>query len=128
MSPCDSSDKAKSITKIVIPRDYKIILMIVSLFTIIALMTAITVTPLTYTIQDLPYTFPCKGGIGEEYCSGYHADAIQADKDDNANRNLDLSQHRCVSTSQRYCQGLVNGYNDEVQMLAFIIFRKKNRL
>ena len=32
------------------------------------------------------YAFPCKGGIGEEYCSGYHAGAIQADKDDNANR------------------------------------------
>lgn len=23
------------------------------------------------------YAFPCKGGIGEEYCSGYHAGAIQ---------------------------------------------------
>jgi hypothetical protein len=105
MSPCNSSDKAKSITKIVIPREYKIILMIVS-FTIIALMTAITITPLTYAIQDLPYAFPCKGGIGEEYCSGYHASVIQADKDDNANRNLDLSQHRCVSTTQQYCQDL----------------------
>ncbi|HEY6882401.1 MAG TPA: hypothetical protein VI278_00005, partial [Nitrososphaeraceae archaeon] len=37
------------------------------------------------------YAFPCKGGVGEEYCRGYHAGAIQADKDDNANRNLDLS-------------------------------------
>jgi hypothetical protein len=67
---------------------------------------------MTYAIQDLPYAFPCKGGIGEEYCSGYHAGAIQADKDDNANRNLDLSQHRCVSITQQYCYGFVNGYND----------------
>ncbi|HYZ51654.1 MAG TPA: hypothetical protein VE593_12265 [Nitrososphaeraceae archaeon] len=63
------------------------------------------------------YAFPCKGGIGEEYCSGYHAGAIQADKDDNANRNLDVSQHRCTSTIQQYCQGFVNGYNDEVGFL-----------
>jgi hypothetical protein len=63
------------------------------------------------------YAFPCKGGIGEEYCSGYHAGAIQADKDDNANRNLDLSQHRCTSTIQQYCQGFVNGYNDEAGLL-----------
>ena len=63
------------------------------------------------------YAFPCKGGIGEEYCSGYHAGAIQADKDDNANRNLDVSQHRCTSTIQQYCQGFVNGYNDEADFL-----------
>jgi hypothetical protein len=63
------------------------------------------------------YAFPCKGGIGDEYCNGYHAGAIQADKDDNANRNLDVSQHRCTSTIQRYCQGFVNGYNDEVGLL-----------
>ena len=43
--------------------------------------------------------------------------AIQADKDDNANRNLDVSQHRCTSTIQQYCQGFVNGYNDEAGFL-----------
>jgi hypothetical protein len=91
--------------------------MIATLFTIIALMTAITITSLTYAIQDLPYAFPCKGGIGEEYCSGYHVGAIQADKDDNANRNLDVSQHRFTATIQQYCQGFVNGYNDEVGFL-----------
>jgi hypothetical protein len=63
------------------------------------------------------YALPCKGGVGEEYCSGYHAGAIQADKDDNANRNLDVSHHRCTSTIQQYCQGFVNGYNDEVGLL-----------
>ena len=80
-------------------------------------MTAITITPLTYAIQDLLYAFACKGGIGEEYCSGYHVGAIQADKDDNANRNLDVSHHRCTSTIQQYCQGFVNGYNDETGLL-----------
>ena len=63
------------------------------------------------------YAFPCKGGVGEEYCSGYHAGAIQADKDDSANRNLDVYQHRCTSTTQQYCQGFVNGYNDEADFL-----------
>ena len=63
------------------------------------------------------YALPCKGGIGEEYCRGYHAGTIQADKDDNANRNLDVSHHRCTSTIQQYCQGFVNGYNDEVGFL-----------
>jgi hypothetical protein len=67
------------------------------------------------------YAFPCKGGVGEEYCRGYHAGAIQADKDDNANRNLDLSQHRCTSTIQQYCQGFVNGYNDEADSLKWIL-------
>jgi hypothetical protein len=108
---------SKPITKIVTTGDDKIILMIASLFTIIALMTAITITPLTYAIQDLPYAVPCKGGTGGEYCSGYHAGAIQADKDDNANRNLDVFQHRCTATTQQYCQGFMNGYNDETGLL-----------
>ena len=44
----------KPITKIVTPRDDKIIFVIASLFTIIALITAITITSLTYAKQDLP--------------------------------------------------------------------------
>src|SRR6188472_3535547 len=82
--------------------------------------TTITTTISQFSSIDVvksTYAFPCKGGIGEEYCSGYHAGAIQADKDDNANRNLDVSQHRCTSTIQQYCQGFVNGYNDEVGFL-----------
>jgi hypothetical protein len=83
------------------------------------------VTTITRTISQFSsidviksaYAFPCEGGIGKEYCRGYHAGAIQADKDDNANRNLDLSQHRCTSTIQQYCQGFVNGYNDEADLL-----------
>ena len=80
----------------------------------------VTTTISQFTSIDVvksAYAFPCKGGIGEEYCSGYHAGAIQADKDDNANRNLDVSHHRCTSTIQQYCQGFVNGYNDEADLL-----------
>ena len=56
----------------------------------------------------------------EEYCTGYHAGAIQADKDDNASRNLDVFQHRCTATTQQYCQGFVNGYNDEASSMIFL--------
>jgi hypothetical protein len=98
---------------------------VVSALLIVSILGAITTTTATTTISQFTsidvvksaYAFPCKGGIGEEYCSGYHAGAIQADKDDNANRNLDLSQHRCTSAIQQYCQRFVNGYNDEADFL-----------
>jgi hypothetical protein len=57
------------------------------------------------------YAFPCKGGTGGEYCSGYHARAIQADKDDNAG-HADINLHPCTQ-SDEYCRGYENGYNDE---------------
>jgi hypothetical protein len=57
------------------------------------------------------YAFPCKGGTGGEYCSGYHAGAIQADKDDNAG-HIDINLHPCTQ-SDEYCRGYENGYNDE---------------
>jgi hypothetical protein len=78
--------------------------------------TTISPFPSIYVVKSA-YAFPCKGGTGEEYCSGYHTGAIQADKDDNATRNLDVFQHRCTSTIQQYCQGFVNGYNDEADFL-----------
>jgi hypothetical protein len=92
---------------------------------VVALLAASIVGATTTTIPQFTsidvvksaYAFPCKGGIGEEYCRGYHAGAIQADKDDNANRNLDVFRHRCTSTIQQYCQGFVNGYNDETGLL-----------
>jgi hypothetical protein len=95
-----------------------------SISSVVALL-ALSIVGITTTIAQLTsinvvksvYAFPGKGGIGEEYCSGYHAGAIQADKDDNANRNLDVFQHRCISTIQQYCQGFVNGYNDEADFL-----------
>jgi hypothetical protein len=68
-------------------------------------------------LLNQPMLSHAKVELGEEYCSGYHAGAIQADKDDNANRSLDVFQHRCTSTTQQYCQGFVNGYNDEVDFL-----------
>ena len=93
---------------------------------IVAALLALSIVDVTTTIISQfssidvvksAYAFPCKGGVGEEYCRGYHAGAVQADKDDNANRDLDVSQHRCTSTIQQYCQGFVNGYNDEVGFL-----------
>jgi hypothetical protein len=94
---------------------------VVSALLVVSIVGATTTTTISqFTSIDVvksAYAFPCKGGIGEEYCGGYHAGAIQADKDDNASRNLDVFQHRCVSTIQQYCQGFVNGYNDEVGLL-----------
>jgi hypothetical protein len=95
-------------------------LIILTVVVALSIVGAATTTIPQFTSIDVvksAYAFPCKGGTGEEYCSGYHAGAIQADKDDNANRNLDVSQHRCTSTIQQYCQGFVNGYNDEVGFL-----------
>ena len=61
------------------------------------------------------YAFPCKGGIGDEYCSGYHAGAIQADKDDNAG-HVDINLHPCTQSAE-YCRGYQNGYNNEAGFL-----------
>jgi hypothetical protein len=61
------------------------------------------------------YAFPCKGGTGEEYCSGYHAGAVQADKDSNTGR-VDMTLHPC-SQSPDYCRVYENGYNDEAGFL-----------
>jgi len=44
------------------------------------------------------YAFPCKGGIGEDYCRVYHAGAIQADKDDNAG-HVDINLHPCTQSA-----------------------------
>ena len=57
--------------------------------------------------------FPCVGGSTKNYCVGYHDGAVQADNDDNAHRNLDVSQHPCIDHTPQYCQGFVKGYNDE---------------
>ena len=72
-----------------------------SISSVVAALLALSIVGATTTLTPIPqfssidvvksaYAFPCKGGVGEEYCSGYHAGAIQADKDDNANRNLDV--------------------------------------
>src|SRR5437764_735975 len=53
--------------------------------------------------------FPCVGGNGKNYCVGYHDGAVQADNDDNAHRNLDVSQHPCIGHTPQYCQGFVKG-------------------
>jgi len=61
------------------------------------------------------YAFPCKGGIGDEYCSGYHAGAIQADKDDKAG-HLVVSLYSCTQSAE-YCRGYEIGYTDEADFL-----------
>ena len=97
-----------------------ILYVVAALLSVSIVGTTITTTISQFSSIDVvksAYAFPCKGGIGEEYCSGYHAGAIQADKDDKATRNLDVFQHRCTSTIQQYCQGFVNGYNDEAGFL-----------
>jgi hypothetical protein len=60
------------------------------------------------------YAFPCKGGTGEEYCSGYHAGAVQAYKDDKAGHVVNL--YPCIQ-SDEYCSGYQNGYTDEAGFL-----------
>ena len=65
-------------------------------------------------IDRSAYAFPCKGGTGEEYCSGYHAGAIQAYKDDKAGHVVNL--YRCIQ-SDEYCSGYQNGYTDEAGFL-----------
>ena len=59
--------------------------------------------------------YPCSGGSGKDYCSGYHKGAVQADKDD-AKGNVDVSQHPC-SGSADYCRGYITGYDQEAGLL-----------
>jgi hypothetical protein len=88
-------------------------------YVVVALLVASIVGAATKTISQISsidvvkstYAFPCEGGIGGEYCSGYHAGAIQADKDDNAG-HVDINLHPCTQ-SPEYCRGYQNGYNDE---------------
>ena len=61
------------------------------------------------------YAFPCKGGTGEEYCSGYHAGAVQAYKDDKAG-HLVVSLYPCTQSAE-YCRGYEIGYTDEADFL-----------
>jgi hypothetical protein len=78
---------------------------------------AATTTISRFTSIDVvksAYAIPCKGGIGEEYCSGYHAGAIQADKDDNAG-HVDINLDPCMQSAE-YCRGYQNGYNDEAAL------------
>ena len=59
---------------------------------------------------------PCNGDNGKEYCTGYHAGAIQAHKDFNTGDDLDVDQHRCTGSTE-YCSGYGRGYNDEQDFL-----------
>ena len=67
--------------------------------------------------------FPCAGGTGVEYCSGYHDGAVQADRDDaemsKGTGSVDVNKHLpCVNSNPDYCRGFIKGYNDEADVLA----------
>jgi hypothetical protein len=66
--------------------------------------------------------FPCAGGTGVEYCSGYHYGAVQADRDDaemsKGTGSVDVNKHLpCVNSNPDYCRGFIKGYDDEANIL-----------
>ena len=68
--------------------------------------------------------FPCAGGTGVEYCSGYHDGAVQADRDDaemsKGTGSVDVNKHLpCVNSNPDYCRGFIKGYNDEANILGW---------
>src|SRR6188472_603815 len=95
-----------------------ILYVVAALLSVSIVGTTITTTTSQFSsinVVKSAYAFPCKGGIGEEYCSGYHAGAIQADKDDNAG-HVDINLHPCTQSAE-YCRGYQNGYNNEAGFL-----------
>ena len=94
-----------------------ILYVVAALLSVSIVGTTITTTISQFSSIDVvksAYAFPCKGGTGEEYCSGYHAGAIQAYKDDKAGHVVNL--YRCIQ-SDEYCSGYQNGYTDEAGFL-----------
>ena len=71
---------------------------------------------ITRTNRQTAQPSPCNGDNGKEYCTGYHAGAIQAHKDFNTGDDLDVDQHRCTGSTE-YCSGYGRGYNDEQDFL-----------
>jgi hypothetical protein len=61
--------------------------------------------------------FPCEGGTGDIYCSGYHAGAVQADDDYNNHGFIDQAKHPCKSMAE-FCAGYSKGYEDEADFYA----------
>ena len=93
-------------------------LSLVILTTTIIMVSAAT-TIAVILIQQYPQTAqasPCNGDNGKEYCTGYHAGAIQAHKDFKTGDDLDVDQHRCNGSTE-YCSGYGRGYNDEQDFL-----------
>jgi hypothetical protein len=72
----------------------------------------------SHSLPTSPSTgFPCVGGSGKNYCTGYHAGAVAADNDDSAGRGVGF--HGCPAGHiAQYCQGYERGYNDEAGDLA----------
>jgi hypothetical protein len=62
------------------------------------------------------HAFPCAGGSGKNYCTGYHEGAVAADNDDSSGRSVGF--RGCpVNHSAEYCRGYERGYNDEAGVL-----------
>ena len=66
--------------------------------------------------------FPCAGGTGVEYCSGYHDGAVQADRDyaemSKETGSVDVNKHLpCVNSNPDYCTAFIKGYDDEANIL-----------
>jgi hypothetical protein len=61
--------------------------------------------------------FPCEGGTGDIYCSGYHAGAVQADDDYNNHGFINQDKHPCNSMAE-FCAGYSKGYEDEADFYA----------
>jgi hypothetical protein len=73
-------------------------------------------------IKKISPPFPCAGGTGVEYCSGYHDGAVQADRDDaemsKGTGSVDVNKHLpCVNSNPDYCRGFIKGYDDEADIL-----------
>jgi len=63
------------------------------------------------------HAFPCSGGSGKEYCSGYHKGALQADKDwANPHSGKEIFSSKCPSGhTTEYCNGWTRRYDKESQ-------------
>jgi hypothetical protein len=81
---------------------------------------AIAYTCTTIVVLPQAHAFPCSGGSGKDYCSGYHKGAVQADKDF-ANPGTgpgEVFDSKCPSGhTHTYCDGWTRGYDDEAKQL-----------
>ena len=62
------------------------------------------------------HAVPCLGHSGNEYCTGYHDGAVQANRDYKTANDLEIDQDRCTG-ADLYCDGYSRGYNDQADFL-----------
>jgi hypothetical protein len=89
------------------------------LVTIMILISAAPITVLQQQHYQTAHAFPCIGGSIKkiDYCTGYHAGAIEAHRDFNSGYDLAIDQHPCTPSSTDYCNGYDRGYSDEADFL-----------